>query len=394
MNPVRPPASEVSSGPLNPLVSGGPENPFVVMERKKRELLPPGLEPINFSIGDPREPTPDFIRETLRRELPVVSSYPTVAGLAPLRAAFCGWFRRRFGVSLDPESQVLPVNGTKEAVFLMALAMVDRASARRTVVIPTPAYPVYEPGARFAGGEPHLVPLSSRDGWRFRPDRVPEAVWKRTALLWLNHPHNPTGSTLDLATLEQVAALARRHGFWVASDEAYSELYFAEPPHSLLECGLENGIALHTLSKRSAMSGYRTGLMAGDPKLIEALRRMRPHVGVATPEFIQAAAIAAWSDDAHAAEQRAAYAVKRELFLEYFGRRGIQVEASEASFYLWFRAPGGDDQAFVDRMLRAGLIALPGSFLGAAGAGYVRWALVPTLEECRTAIARLEGALG
>ena len=396
MNPARGSAPAVHAAPLNPLVTGRSENPFVVMERKKREWLPADLTPINFSIGDPREPTPEFIRDTLRRELPEVSSYPTVAGLPELRTQFCGWFQRRFGVNLDPERHVLPANGTKEAVFLMAFAMIDRETpgARRTVVIPSPAYPVYEPAVRFAGGEPYLSPLRSADGWRFQPERVPAVVWERTALLWLNSPHNPTGAVLDLAALERVAALARRHGFWIAADEAYTELYFGDRPHSMLECGLDNVIALHTLSKRSAMSGYRSGFIAGDPRLIEALRRMRPHVGVATPEFIQSAAAAAWSDDAHAADQRAAYAAKRALFLDYFGRRGWKVEGSEATFYLWFRAPGGDDEAFVDRLLRAGVIALPGSFLGAAGGGLIRWALVPTIEQCREAMARLEGVEG
>jgi acetylornithine aminotransferase len=162
----------------------------------------------------------------------------------------------------------------------------------------------------------------------------------------------------------------------------------------MLECGLENVVALHTLSKRSAMTGYRSGFIAGDPRLIAALRRFRPNVGVATPDFVQSAAIAAWSDDAHAAAQRAKYAAKRTLLLEYFARRGWSVEASEATFYLWLRAPGGDDVAFVERLLRHGLVVLPGSFLGAAGAGFVRFALVPTLAECGEAIRRLEAAGG
>jgi acetylornithine aminotransferase len=384
--------------PLNPLLTEGGEYPFITLERRTRELVPPGLKPINFSMGDPREETPEFIREALKRAVPVVSSYPAVAGQAALRAAFTGWFARRYGVRLDPEAEVLPANGTKEAAFLMAFAIVGRDAAaaaagprpRRTVVIPSPAYPVYEPAARFAGAEPYLAPLRSEDGWRFVPERVPEEVWLRTALLWLNTPHNPTGATLDRGTLERVAALARRYGFWVVADEAYAELYFGDPPPSMLECGLENVVALHTLSKRSAMTGYRSGFIAGDPRLIAVLRKFRPNVGVATPDFIQSAAIAAWSDDAHAGEQRAKYAAKRALFLEYFARRGWRVEASEATFYLWLRAPGGDDLAFVERLLGVGLVALPGSFLGAAGAGCIRFALVPTLAECREAVQRLE----
>jgi aspartate/methionine/tyrosine aminotransferase len=217
-------------------------------------------------------------------------------------------------------------------------------------------------------------------------------VWARTALLWLNTPHNPTGSVLDRAALERVAALARRHGFWIAADEAYADIWFGEAPPSALECGLDNVVALHTLSKRSAMTGYRSGFIAGDPRMIDALRRLRPNVGVATPDFIQTAAIAAWNDDAHADAQRAIYAAKRALFVEDFARRGWTIEASEATFYLWFRVPGGDDVKFVEQLLGLGLVALPGSFLGAAGRGFVRWALVPTLAQCREAIARLDAA--
>jgi acetylornithine/N-succinyldiaminopimelate aminotransferase len=296
-------------------------------------------------------------------------------------------------VALDPERQLLPANGTKEAVFLMALAVVGRdgADTRRTVVIPTPAYPVYEPGARFAGADVHLAPLRREDGWRFDPDRVPDAVWERTALLWLNYPHNPTGAMLSPDDYRRVLDRARKFGFWVASDEAYAEVWFDTRPGSILMYGTTHAVALHTLSKRSAMTGYRSGFIAGDERLIEALRRFRPNVGVATPDFVQAAAIAAWDDDAHAERQRQRYAAKRRLLLDDFARRGWAVEASEATFYLWTRALGGDDVAFVRRLMRAGLVALPGSFLGAAGAGFVRWALVPTLEECREALGRLDG---
>jgi len=397
-------------GPLNPLLTGAREYPFVTLDRMRRELSPADRATIDFSIGDPREETPRFIRETLARAIPAVSSYPAVAGSAELRAACAGWVNRRFGVALDPETELLPVNGTKEGVFLLAFAVVGRPGAdggaaerRDTVVIPSPAYPVYEAGARFAGARIHGVPLSSAGGWRFDPDRVPDPLWERTALLWLNSPHNPTGSVLDRARLERIAALARRFGFWVGADEAYAEVYFDAPPPSMLECGKENVIAFHTLSKRSAMTGYRSGFMAGDARLIEALRRLRPNVGVATPEFIQSAAVAAWGDDAHPAEQRARYAAKRALFLEYFRRAGLATEASEATFYLWLRAPGRAhagaegrgrtaDVAFVERLLRLGLVALPGSWLGAGGEGFVRWAMVPTLERCREAVERLEAA--
>jgi len=376
--------------PLNPLLLGTGEYPFLRLDRMKAALLPAGIAPINFSIGDPREETPAFIRDALRAAVPAVSSYPAVAGLPELRAACARWLERRFGVRLDPETQILPANGTKEAIFLLAFAVAGRDSARDTVVIPTPAYPVYEASARFAGAEVHRVALSARDGWRFDPDRVPEAVWRRTALLWLNYPHNPTGAVLPREAFARVHERARDSGFWVASDEAYAEIHFGAPPPSMLESGSDHVLALHTLSKRSAMTGYRSGFMAGDERLIAALKRFRPNAGVATPEFVQRAAIAAWNEDQHPVEQRERYARKRALFLECFARRGFQVAASEATFYLWIRAARGDDVGLTERLMRAGLVALPGSFLGPGGEGFVRWALVPTLAECREAVARLE----
>lgn len=380
-------------GPIHPLLRGGEEYPFVKLERRRRELAPAGLTPVNFGMGDPREETPAFIRETLARSVPAVSSYPATVGKAELRAACAAWLARRHGVTVDPDVHVLPANGTKEAVFLLALALVDRTAGdpRTTVVIPSPAYPVYESGARFAGATPHVVPLRSEDGWCFDPDRVSDDVWARTALLWLNSPHNPTGAVIGRDAGAKIMALARRHGFWVCSDEAYADLWFeGDAPGTLLAHGVENVLAMYTLSKRSAMTGYRSGFMAGDPRLVDALRTFRPSAGVATPDFVQDAAIAAWNDDAHTAATRATYAAKRELFVREFARRGWAIEASRATFYLWMKAPGGDDVAFVERLLRLGIVSTPGSYLGPGGEGYVRWALVPTKAQCEEALRRME----
>ncbi|MCC6350799.1 MAG: aminotransferase class I/II-fold pyridoxal phosphate-dependent enzyme [Candidatus Eisenbacteria bacterium] len=385
-----PARTAATPAPLHPLLTGGGEYPFVKLERRRRELQPANLTTINFGMGDPREETPSFIREAMIAHVPAVSSYPATTGRPDLRAACARWLARRYGVSADPEVHVLPANGLKEAVFNLAFAFVDPAAAKRTVVIPTPAYPVYEAGARFAGAEVHFTPLRSQDGWRFNPANVPAEVWRRTALLWLNSPHNPTGSVLTREEGAAIVTLARRHGFWVASDEAYGDLYFeAGPPPTLLEHGFENVLALYTLSKRSAMTGYRSGFLAGDPRAMDALRRFRPNVGAATPDFIQDAAIAAWNDDAHTGEQRAKYAAKRELFVSEFARRGWRTEASEATFYLWMRVPGGDDEAFCESLLARGIVVTPGSYLGAGGEGFVRWALVPTLARCHEAIERM-----
>jgi acetylornithine aminotransferase len=391
MNPTAAPGA-LRPGPLNPLLADEREYPFVRLERRVRELAPADRPVIHFGIGDPREETPAFIRETLVRSVPAVSSYPPAQGKAELRAAIAGWYQRRYGVTLDPERHVLPANGTKEAVFLLAFALIGRDAARRTVVIPSPAYPVYEQGARVAGAEVVFAPLSSAHGWRFDPASVPDVVWERTALLWLNDPHNPTGALLRSQDIAAVMALARRHGFWVAGDHAYDELSFGARPHSVLEHGFENAIAFHTLSKRSAMTGYRSGFMAGDERLIAVLRRFRPSVGVATPEFVQDAAIAAWQDDGHVARLLETYRAKRERMLACFARHGWSVEASEATFYLWMRAPDGDDVAFSERLMRLGVVATPGSFLGVGGEGFLRWALVPTVAMCEEAIRRMDEA--
>jgi len=377
--------------PINPLLDAGEDYPFVRLAELRRARVPAGIEAIDFSVGDPRERTPEFIRDALRAAVPDVSSYPATVGLPELRAAAAGWLSRRFGVATDPHRELLPVNGTKEGVFLLAFAVIGRSATRNVVVIPSPAYPVYASAARFAGAEVHVVRLRREDGFRFHTGLVAEDIWRCTALLWLNHPHNPTGAVLDRAALGAIANHARQHGYWIAADEAYADIYFDEPPRSTLEHGTENVLAFHTLSKRSAMTGYRSGFMAGDARLIAALARFRPNVGVATPDFVQRAAIAAWNDDAHAGRQREVYRAKREVMLRAFVERGWTVEGSEATFYLWAPVRGGDDVGFVERLLEIGIVATPGSFLGAGGEGYVRWALVPTLERCREAAARLAG---
>lgn len=384
-------ARAAKPGPLHPEVAAAREYPFTILEQRLNELRPKDVPVISFAAGDPREETPRFVRDAMVEAIPTTSSYPRVAGQPELRAACAGWVQRQYGVALDPDRHVAPLNGSKEGIWFMALAVSGSGDGKDTVVIPTPGYPVYERSARFAGANVHMAPLRSQAGWRFEPDDVPADVWKRTSLVWLNSPNNPTGSVLPLDVLERVVERAREHGFWVAADEAYGEVYFDTLPPSALQCGTENVVAFHTLSKRSAMTGFRSGFMAGDERLIDALRRYRPNIGASTPDFIQSAAIAAWNDDEHPKDQRSRYAAKRRVCLDAFKRFGWNVEASEASFYLWFEAPGGDDVAFVESMMKRGVVALPGSFLGEAGKGFVRWALVPTVDQCKEGVNRLEG---
>jgi acetylornithine aminotransferase len=374
---------------LAPALTGMQTYPFVRLTEAKRRLLAAGADLIDFGIGEPREETPAFIRAALADAIEPLSTYPQTEGLPELRAAIAGWARRRFGAALDPDTQVLPTMGSKEAIFHLAQVL-----GGGQVAIPAPAYPVYERGALFAGKRVLELPLREEAGFLPDLDVVPAAAWRDVTVLWLNYPNNPTAATAPRALYEHAAALAREHGFVVASDEAYSEIYFGDdPPASALEQADLSGVAVfNTLSKRSSMPGYRSGFVAGDPELIALLKRYRPNVGVAPQEFIQRAAIAAWGDEAHVDQVRAGYRAKRDALLPVLESGGLRSAGGEATFFLWLDAGPGAD-ALAERLLAHGIVLAPGSFFGPAGAGYVRLALVPTLSECERAAERLAALL-
>jgi acetylornithine aminotransferase len=369
---------------------------FEALDRRQAEAIASGRSLIDFGVGDPRDETPAFIREALRAAVEPVSSYPRAAGLPELRHAIAGWVGRRFDVTLDPDTTILPTLGSKEVVFALAQAVLRPEDGRDLVLVTAPGYPVPERGGRFAGAEVHRLPLTRERGFLPDLDGLADADLARTALLWLNYPNNPTGAVAPPAFLAQAAALAREHGFLLASDEAYSELWFGdEPPGSILQAGdLANVVALHTLSKRSSMTGYRSGFVAGDPTLIGAMQRLRPAVGVTPQAFVQRASIAAWDDQEHVVRNRERYARKRALFLELFARKGIAVAGSEATFYLWVEVPEGrPSAAWADELLAHDVVVAPGSYFGPEGEGYVRMAMVPSLEDCERTIAILEALL-
>jgi acetylornithine aminotransferase len=296
-------------------------------------------------------------------------------------------------VSLDPETEILPSNGSKEVVFTLPLSLVD-PQRRPVVLVPDPGYPVYELGTLAAGGEVHWLPLRAGNG--FMPDlaAVPESVWRRTSILWINYPNNPTGALATGAFFEEAAARCREHGVLLVSDEAYTEIYFGDPPPTALNWGRENVLVLHTLSKRSGMAGFRSGFMAGDPRVIAMLRKARPAIGVATPELMQRAAIAAWSDEAHVEALRERFRVRRDQVVPALRALGLDVPDAEATLYVWFPVPAGlGSQAFVERCLEAGVTLLPGNGMGPAGEGYVRLSLVATPEDLEEAVRRIERAL-
>jgi succinyldiaminopimelate transaminase len=376
---------------LNPILAKQGAYPLLRLDERRWELEEKGLDLFDFGTGDPREPTDARIRQALKEGVPEVSRYPSTAGKQRLRKAFCGWMERRHGVALDPESEVLPATGSKEAIFHAPLAFLHHSHGRRGVAYGTPGYPVYERGTLLAGGESLPVELKWENGFLLQPEAIdPE----RTRILWINYPHNPTGATATYEYLERVVEFCRNHDILLFSDECYNDIYCGEPPPSILEITTDRTLAFCSLSKRSGMTGYRSAMMAGDPELISALRKLRPSIGVATQSFVQDAATAAWDDDAHVEKRRRTFGEKRDLFTEFFEEASLEYLPTEASFYLWVAVPDGDDEAYALRLMEEGVIVAPGRAFGAGGEGYIRIALVPGLEDCKLAIQRWAGIEG
>lgn len=369
---------------LNPALDAMGAYPLAEIQMRARSLRDAGEPLIDFSIGDPREPTPDFIRRALQEAVPEVSQYPTTVGLGHLREAIAGYLQRRLGVAVDPETQIIPTTGSKEGIFHTPFAFIE-PGAGHGVVYGTPGYPVYERGARFAGA--HLDPIRLAGDFVLRAGDIPAAAWERARLVWSCSPHNPAGSVASLSDLQGLRDACRSAGALFLSDECYLDLYDGEPPPSVLQIAgpdYRGTLVYLSCSKRSGMTGYRSGAIVGDADAIAALVDLRASAGVATPEFVQAAAASAWSDDAHAAERRGIFTAKRALLRAGFEQLGWSVTGSVAGLYLWVEVD--DDLAVTGRLLDRGIVVSPGRAFGAGGEGYIRLALVPTLEECRQAV--------
>jgi N-succinyldiaminopimelate aminotransferase len=390
---------------LNPLLNKLQPYPFERLRVLLAGVEPnPALEPVNLSIGEPKHPTPPVVTEALTGALAGLASYPATAGTDALREAIAGWLLRRYGLpAIDPRTQVLPVNGSREALFAFAQTVIDPRGAP-LVVCPNPFYQIYEGAALLAGAEPHYVAQAPERDFRCDWAAVPDAVWRRTQLLYVCSPGNPTGAVMPLAEWERLFELSDRHGFVIAADECYSEIYLDEnaPPLGSLQAAHRLGrgdfrrlLAFSSLSKRSNVPGMRSGFVAGDAALIRPFLLYRTYHGSAMSPSVQAASVAAWGDEAHVRENRRLYRAKFDA-LEPILADALDTRRPDAGFYFWAKVPGGDDQAFVRELLRQyNVLALPGSFLarddasGNPGRGFIRLALVDSLEQCAEAAARI-----
>lgn len=391
---------------MNPNLSRLQPYPFERMAALHAGVTPPtGLSAIRLSIGEPKHPTPGFISEAIIEHLHGLSLYPTTRGNLQLRESIASWLQTRFALpvdSLDPDQQVLPVNGTREALFAIAQCLIDTRS-QPLVFMPNPFYQIYEGAALLAGAEPRFINCAEATAYLPDFDAVSDADWDRCQLLYLCSPGNPSGQVIDITLLQTLIERAERHDFTIVSDECYSEIYTdeAKPPPGLLQAAAamdnthyQRCLVFHSLSKRSNAPGLRSGFVAGDAKLIEAFFRYRTYHGCAMPPATQDASSRAWRDEAHVIENRRLYREKFATVTDILAPI-LGVKTPPASFYLWSRTPI-DDQIFAQQLLaQENVIVLPGSYLsrntatGNPGKNHVRMALVAPLDECLEAANRI-----
>ena len=391
---------------MNPALDQLQPYPFEKLRALLGSVQPPAdKRAIALSIGEPKHRSPDFVGQALTANLDKLAVYPTTLGLPELRQSIANWCERRFGVPtgwLDAARHVLPVNGTREALFAFTQAVVDR-NAKGLVVSPNPFYQIYEGAAFLAGAEPHYLPCLEAHGFNPDFDAVPTEIWQRCQILFLCSPGNPTGALIPVETLKKLIVLADVHDFVIAADECYSELYFDEdaPPPGLLSACAELGrsdfkrcVVFHSLSKRSNLPGLRSGFVAGDADILKGFLLYRTYHGCAMPVQTQLASVAAWNDEVHVRANRALYREKYDAVLAILSPV-MDVQRPDGGFYLWPNVEG-DDEAFCrDLFVEEHVTVVPGSYLSRAvdgfnpGAGRVRLALVAPLAECIEAAERI-----
>jgi aspartate/methionine/tyrosine aminotransferase len=376
---------------LNPHVESAPGYPFLRLAEARRAAQARGIEVVDLSMGQPTDPAPQVVREALARAVANTSlcDYPSAGGLPELRACIAGWIDRRFGAALDPDREILPTLGAKEPIAVLARLFAREGDA---IAVTSPSYPVPERSAGAAGLPLVVQTLTADGGWLPDPEQI---EWRRVAIVWVVTPHNPTGACAPLELLDELAERCRSRGAILAVDETYSEFWFgADRPASALQLQDRSSVVVfNSLSKRSGLAGLRSGFVAGDPAIVERIRRHRSDTGTTPQAFVQRASIAAWNDEAHVAQARERYAGKRELLSAAAVRAGFADAGAPAGIFLWLGVPGGDDERAYELLLEHSLLVVPGSYLGTGGEGYLRVALTGPPERTeRAAELLLDGA--
>jgi len=388
---------------MNPYLSRLQPYPFERLKQLFAGVTPnPAYRPISLGIGEPRHATPQLIIDALNANMAGLAAYPATGGEPALREAAAGWLQRRYGVTVNPGTQILPVNGSREALFALTQTVVDGTKPGATVLCPNPFYQIYEGATLLAGAQPYYVPSDPKRNFAVDWDSVPAEVWARTQMIFTCSPGNPTGAVMPLDEWKKLFELSDRYGFVIASDECYSEIYFRdEPPLGGLEAAVELGrsdfknlIALTSLSKRSNVPGMRSGFVAGDAALIKPFLLYRTYHGSAMSTVVQAASMAAWNDEQHVIDNRNQYRAKFAQVTPLLSSV-LDVALPDAAFYLWAGVQGSDTEFARDLYALYNVTVLPGSYLAREahgfnpGAGRVRMALVAETAECVEAAERI-----
>ena len=371
---------------------------FAEVDNEVAKLKNAGIIPIDFGVGDPKEPTPELVREAIKKAVDArkSSGYPSYNGSEEYRREIARWTKSRFDVNLDYTREITSSIGAKEAVFNFPQAFLNDGDY---VISPNPGYPPYEKGTLFAGGRTHFVPLVKENNFLMDLSRIPKEIAKKARILWINYPNNPTGAAASEEFLKEAIDFGHDNNIIIASDECYSEIYFGKKPNSILEYSKEGVVVFQSLSKRSAMTGYRIGWVAGDESIISAFKKLKPNIDSGTPTFIQDAAIAALQDEQHVEKMRNDYRKKKDILVDALTPIGMEDCTPAATLYIWQKTPEKMNSVdFAKKLLqkKIAVVVTPGAWISNnfdgfnPGNNYVRFALVPTLEETREAARRIK----
>ena len=372
---------------------------FAEVDKEVEKLKRQGIVPLDFGVGDPKEQTPGLIRNETKRAIDKrrTAGYPSYIGEPEFRSAISDWCRKRFSIKLNPETEVTSSIGSKEGIFHFAEGFINPGDY---ALVPSPGYPPWSRGTLFAEGLSYYLPLLKENSFLPQLENIPKEILKKAKVLWINYPNNPTSAMCDKSFLKKVVDFGQDNRIIVASDEAYSEFYYDEKdrPHSILEFGHEGCVAFNSLSKRSYMTTYRVGWAAGDERIISIFRKVKTNIDSGTSTFLQDAAIAAYSDEKHVAEMRNDYRIKRDHLCKALVEAGLEDCTPKGTMYIWQRVPQGMTSVdFAKKLLdpEIACVVTPGSWISQEdgglnpGEGYVRFAMVPTIAECKVAADRI-----